>query len=149
MCGERISGPRLSHRVSGGIMRLLSGKCQRPLVRRAPAADECGARGLSAASHKAQGGRHARCPCCRGLESPNGPHPGPWRILRRGPKGSRLYFQPLLKPFLLWQPNYFFLAVLGCFCPRAFSSCGERRLPFVAVHGLHIAVVSPVVEDRL
>ncbi|XP_054935313.1 tRNA-specific adenosine deaminase 1 isoform X3 [Physeter macrocephalus] len=36
-------------------MRLLSGKCQRPPERRAPAADECGACGLSAASHKAQG----------------------------------------------------------------------------------------------
>ncbi|XP_066876227.1 tRNA-specific adenosine deaminase 1 isoform X1 [Kogia breviceps] len=39
-------------------MRLLSGKCQRPPEPRAPATDECGARGLSAASHKAQGGRH-------------------------------------------------------------------------------------------
>nr|XP_058899725.1 tRNA-specific adenosine deaminase 1 isoform X2 [Kogia breviceps] len=36
-------------------MRLLSGKCQRPPEPRAPATDECGARGLSAASHKAQG----------------------------------------------------------------------------------------------
>ena len=36
---------------------------------------------------------------------------------------------------------YLFLAVLGlrC-CARAFSSCGERGLLFVAVHGLLIAV---------
>ena len=38
---------------------------------------------------------------------------------------------------------YLFLAVLGvrC-CKRAFSSCGERGLPFVVVHGLLIAVAS-------
>ena len=36
-----------------------------------------------------------------------------------------------------------FLAVLGlrC-CARAFSSCGERGLLFIAVHGLLIAVAS-------
>ena len=38
---------------------------------------------------------------------------------------------------------YLFLAVLGlrC-CVWALSSCGERGLPFVAVHGLLIAVAS-------
>ena len=45
---------------------------------------------------------------------------------------------------------YLFLAVLGlrC-CVRAFSSCGERGLLFVAVHGLLIAVASLVVEHGL
>ena len=45
---------------------------------------------------------------------------------------------------------YLFLAVLGlrC-CARAFSSCGERGLLFVAVHGLLIAVASLVMEHRL
>ena len=45
---------------------------------------------------------------------------------------------------------YLFLAVLGlrC-CSRAFSSCGEQGLLFVAVHGLLIAVASVVVEHRL
>ena len=45
---------------------------------------------------------------------------------------------------------YLFLAVLGlrC-CTRAFSSCGERGLLFVAVHGLLIAVASLVAEHRL
>ena len=45
---------------------------------------------------------------------------------------------------------FFFLAVLGlrC-CTRAFSSCGEQGLLFVAVHGLLIAVASLVVEHRL
>ena len=40
---------------------------------------------------------------------------------------------------------YLFLAVLGlrC-CARAFSSCGERGLLFIAVHRLLIAVASLV-----
>ena len=38
---------------------------------------------------------------------------------------------------------YLFLAVLGlCCCVRAFSSCGEQGLLFVAVRGLLIAVAS-------
>ena len=43
-----------------------------------------------------------------------------------------------------------FLAALGlrC-CARAFSSCGEQRLHFVAVHGLLIAVASLVGEHGL
>ena len=45
---------------------------------------------------------------------------------------------------------YLFLAVLGlCCCVWAFSSCGERGLPFVVVRGLLIAVASPVAEHRL
>ena len=42
---------------------------------------------------------------------------------------------------------YLFLAALGlrC-CARAFSSCGEWGLLFVAVHGLLIAVASLVAE---
>ena len=43
-----------------------------------------------------------------------------------------------------------FLALLGLHCcARAFSSCGERGLLFVAVHGLLIAVASLVVEHGL
>ena len=34
-------------------------------------------------------------------------------------------------------------------CAQAFSSCDERGLLFVAVHGLLIAVASLVVEHRL
>ena len=38
---------------------------------------------------------------------------------------------------------YLFLAELGLRCwARAFSSCGERGLLFIAVHGLLIAVAS-------
>ena len=45
---------------------------------------------------------------------------------------------------------YLFLAALGlCCCVRAFSSCGERGLLFVAVRGLLIAVASLVVENGL
>ena len=41
---------------------------------------------------------------------------------------------------------YLFLAALGlCCCAQAFSSCGERGLLFVVVHGL-IAVASLVAE---
>ena len=45
---------------------------------------------------------------------------------------------------------YLFLAALGlrC-CARAFSSCGERWLHFVVVHGLLIAVASIVAEHGL
>ena len=45
---------------------------------------------------------------------------------------------------------YLFLAALGfCCCTRAFSSCGERGLLFVAVRGLLMAVASLAVEHRL
>ena len=45
---------------------------------------------------------------------------------------------------------FYFLAALGlrC-CARAFSSCSERRLLFVAVRWLLIAVASLVGEHRL
>ena len=45
---------------------------------------------------------------------------------------------------------YLFLAALGlCCCARAFSSCGEQGLLFVAMRGLLIAVASLVAEHRL
>ena len=45
---------------------------------------------------------------------------------------------------------YLFMAALGlCCCVRAFSSCSERGLLVVAVHGLLIVVASLVVEHRL
>ena len=45
---------------------------------------------------------------------------------------------------------FFFLATLGfrC-CTRAFSSCGEQGLLFVAVRGLLTAVASLVAEHGL
>ena len=43
-----------------------------------------------------------------------------------------------------------FLAALGlCCCVRAFFSCGERGLLFVAVRGLLIVVASLAVEHGL
>ena len=52
--------------------------------------------------------------------------------------------------FFLNKFIYLFLAVLGlCCCAWAFSSCGERGLLFVAVHGLLVAVPSLVAEHRL
>ena len=52
--------------------------------------------------------------------------------------------------FFFFFFTYLFLAALGlrC-CGRAFSSCGKRRLLFVAVHGLLIVVASLVVEHGL
>ena len=45
---------------------------------------------------------------------------------------------------------YVCMSALGPhFCARAFSSCGDRGLLFVAVHGLLIAVASLVVEHGL
>ena len=45
---------------------------------------------------------------------------------------------------------YLFLAVLGLHCfERAFSSCGEPQLLFIAVHGLLIVVASLIAAHRL
>ena len=45
---------------------------------------------------------------------------------------------------------FYFLAVLGlCCCSRAFSTCGEWGLLFVALRGVLIAVDSLVAEHRL
>ena len=62
--------------------------------------------------------------------------------------GVKLFF------FFFWESIYLFiylfLAALGlrC-CTRAFSSCGERGLLFVAVPGFLIVVASLVVEHGL
>ena len=59
-------------------------------------------------------------------------------------------FPVLLTIFFLNKFIYLFMAVLGLRCyPRAFSSCGERGLLFIAVHRLLIAVASLVVEHGL
>ena len=59
--------------------------------------------------------------------------PSPW------PAGFFFFFLVLF--------IYIFWAVLGLRrCAWAFSSCGERGLLFVAVHGLLIAVASLVAE---
>ena len=58
---------------------------------------------------------------------------------------SFLFFLNFIHLFI-----YIFLATLGlCCCAQAFSSCGERGLLFVAVHGLLIVVASLVAEHRL
>ena len=56
----------------------------------------------------------------------------------------------LLPPLFLKINLFIYLALLGlrC-CARAFSSCGERGLLFVAVHGLLLAVASLVAEHGL
>ena len=57
-------------------------------------------------------------------------------------------FFPFFNDFVYLVSN--FLAVLSLHCiTRAFSSCGEQGLRFVAVCGLLIAVASLVVEHRL
>ena len=50
--------------------------------------------------------------------------------------------------------TFIYLFIFGCIgssllCTRAFSSCGERGLLFVAVRGLVIAVASLVAEHGL
>ena len=51
---------------------------------------------------------------------------------------------------LFYLFTYLFLAALGlCCCVRAFSSCGERGLLFVAVRRLLTAVTSLAVEHGL
>ena len=63
---------------------------------------------------------------------------------------SRSDFTFLPLPFIFLKLIYLFLAAWGlCGCAWAFSSCGERGLLFVAVHGLLIAVASLVVERGL
>ena len=68
-------------------------------------------------------------------------------ILRRLPHVGMVsyYYYFLINLFI-----YLFLAALGLHCcAQAFSSCGERGLLFVAVHGLLTAVASLVVEHGL
>ena len=58
------------------------------------------------------------------------------------------YFSFFFNKFIYFI--YLFLAALGlCCCARAFSSCGERGLLFIAVHGLLISVASLVAEHGL
>ena len=66
---------------------------------------------------------------------------------------ANIFSQPLACLFTLFFLNlliYLFLASLGlrC-CARAFSSCGERGLLFVAVRGLLIVVASLIAEHGL
>ena len=59
-------------------------------------------------------------------------------------------FKAFFKNKFIYFFLFLFLAVLGlCCCVRAFSSCGERGLLFVAVCGLLIAVASLVSEHGL
>ena len=51
---------------------------------------------------------------------------------------------------MVWPLISLFLAMLGLYCfAWAFSSCCERGLLFIAVHGLLIEVGSLVAEYRL
>ena len=67
--------------------------------------------------------------------------------MQADPRASLLLFFFLINLFICL---FLFLAVLvlRC-CVRAFSSCGERGLLFVAVHGLLIVVASLVAEQGL
>ena len=52
------------------------------------------------------------------------------------------------KIFLIYL--FYFLSALGlCYCMQAFSSCGQRELLFIAVHGLLTEVASLVEEPGL
>ena len=61
---------------------------------------------------------------------------------------SSSFFNIYLFIWLQWV--FFFLAVLGLrYCARAFSSCNEGVLPFIAVRVLLIAVASLVAEHGI
>ena len=61
-----------------------------------------------------------------------------------------VFFVCLFNVFIYLFILNLFLAVLGLHCcTRAFSSCSERELLFVAVHGLLTAVASLVAEHGL
>ena len=58
----------------------------------------------------------------------------------------------LLHSVKIKRKMYFYFFIFGCVgscCVRAFSSCGERGLLFVAVCGLLIALASPAAEHGL
>ena len=64
---------------------------------------------------------------------------------------ARSHFILFIYLFIYFKFTYLFtLAALGlrC-CVRAFSTCGESGLLFVAVHGLFIVVASLVAEHGL
>ena len=76
------------------------------------------------------------------------PSPQPWLFLPHC-VFNLLSVSQTFDLFFLNLFIYLFLAALGLPCwTRAFSSCGERGLLFVAVQGLLIAVASLVVEHR-
>ena len=55
-----------------------------------------------------------------------------------------------MRYFFIYLIYLFILAVLGlCCCAQAFSNCGKRGLPFIAVHGLLIAVASLAAKHGL
>ena len=90
-----------------------------------------------------EGDAAARCPT------------GMWTFIVRRRPGFKRHFVRLLTlfdyfSFIYLFIIYLFLAALGlrC-CARAFSSCGERGLLFIAVHRLLIAVASLVVAHGL
>ena len=100
--------------------------------------------------------------CCRNSDPPV--FPEPWlspstHCTLPGKPGSQVFF---INSRRVWRKLFFifnifinlfiylFLAALGlrC-CVQAFSSCGERGLLFVAVHGLLTVVASLVAEHGL
>ena len=62
--------------------------------------------------------------------------------------GGFLTTAPPGKPFNFFFNLFLTVLDLRC-CTRAFSSCGQQGLLFVAVHGLLIAVASLVPEHGL
>ena len=68
--------------------------------------------------------------------------------LKGGEKGTFCYIYLITVKFFF--KIYLFLAALGLHCSvRAFSSCGEQGLLFVAVRRLLIAVASLAAEHGL
>ena len=83
------------------------------------------------------------------LEIPFDYFPGPFTLF-----GNLGLMKANPKQVISHAPNFFlkfiyylFLAALGLCCTRAFSSCGEWGLLFVAMHRLLILVASLVAEQ--
>ena len=70
-------------------------------------------------------------------------HKKPWRNLKCILLSERSQSEKGTFFLLIYFLFFYFLAALGlCCCAQVFSSCGERGLLFVVVHGLLIAVAS-------
>ena len=102
-------------------------------------------------------GTHRHCAKVTPPLPPSVERPGTHGVLRQKTPACLLMEKSCRIIFFFFFPLnlfiyfiYLFLAVLGlCCCTRAFSSCGELGLLFVAVHGLLTGMASLVAEHGL
>ena len=160
---------------SGSLPSVPRAACNVPWLGLPPGADHVGLTSFSVAAgsggHISLGLPHCHTQCHSALpDSPSGalasllfPWPPKLFLCLGSPPMSTLanscssffffYFFgniPLRNEHIDFLKIYLFLAALGLHCcTRAFSSCSEQGLLFIAVRGLLIAVASLVVEHGL